>query len=60
MFTAYGPVLDINAAKTTKMRGQAFIVFRDTNAAAQAMRSLQGFEFFGKEMVCLGSSFGWY
>jgi len=32
------------------MRGQAFVVFRDTNAAAQAMRSLQGFEFFGKEM----------
>ena len=27
------------------------MVFRDTNAAAQAMRSLQGFEFFGKEMV---------
>jgi RNA recognition motif-containing protein len=33
------------------MRGQAFVVFRDTQAAAQAMRSLQGFEFFGKEMV---------
>jgi len=50
LFTAYGPVLDINASKTSKMRGQAFVVFRDTNAAAQAMRSLQGFEFFGKEM----------
>jgi RNA recognition motif-containing protein len=52
LFTEFGPVLDINAAKTSKMRGQAFVVFRDTNAAAQAMRSLQGFEFFGKEMVC--------
>ncbi|KIW03259.1 uncharacterized protein PV09_05479 [Verruconis gallopava] len=50
LFTAYGPVLDINAQKTMKMRGQAFVVFRDTSAAVQALRSLQGFEFFGKEM----------
>ena len=32
------------------MRGQAHIVFRDINASTQAMRSLQGFEFFGKQM----------
>ena len=51
LFTTYGPILDVVALKTMKMRGQAFIVFRDVNAAIQAMRSLQGFEFFGKEMV---------
>jgi hypothetical protein len=34
------------------MRGQAHIVFRDIQAATQAMRALQGFDFFGKEMVC--------
>ena len=38
--------------KTAKMRGQAHIVFKDIQASTQAMRALQGFEFFGKEMVC--------
>lgn len=38
--------------KTKKMRGQAHIVFKDVQASTQAMRALQGFEFFGKEMVC--------
>jgi hypothetical protein len=37
--------------KTEKMRGQAHIVFKDVQASTQAMRALQGFEFFGKEMV---------
>ncbi|RDW63949.1 hypothetical protein BP5796_10451 [Coleophoma crateriformis] len=32
------------------MRGQAHIVFRDVQTATQAMRSLQGFEFFGMNM----------
>jgi hypothetical protein len=49
-------VLDVVALKTMKMRGQAHIVFRDIHASTQAMRSLQGFEFFGKEMV-RGESF---
>jgi RNA recognition motif-containing protein len=37
--------------KTNKMRGQAHIVFKDIQASTQAMRALQGFDFFGKEMV---------
>ena len=36
-----------------KMRGQAHIVFRDIQASTQAMRALQGFEFFGKQMVII-------
>ncbi|MCJ1298378.1 U2 snRNP complex subunit msl1 [Hypocenomyce scalaris] len=32
------------------MRGQAHIVFRDVQASTQAMRALQGFDFFGKDM----------
>ncbi|KAI4133994.1 MAG: hypothetical protein LQ347_001892 [Umbilicaria vellea] len=32
------------------MRGQAHIVFRDIQTSTQAMRALQGFDFFGKEM----------
>ena len=33
------------------MRGQAHVVYRDIQTSTQAMRALQGFEFFGKEMV---------
>lgn len=51
LFSTYGPVLDITAVKTSKMRGQAHVLFRDVNAATQALRALQGFEFYGREMV---------
>jgi RNA recognition motif-containing protein len=51
LFSTYGPVLDVVALRTMKMRGQAHVVFRDIQTATQAMRALQGFEFFGKEMV---------
>ncbi|KAI1814594.1 hypothetical protein GGS20DRAFT_399992 [Poronia punctata] len=50
LFSTYGPILDVVALKTTKMRGQAHIVFRDLQAATQAMRSLEGFQFLGKEL----------
>ncbi|KAI9789763.1 MAG: U2 snRNP complex subunit msl1 [Peltula sp. TS41687] len=50
LFSTYGPVLDVVALKTMKMRGQAHVVFRDVQASSQAMRTLQGFEFFGREM----------
>lgn len=51
LYSTYGPVLDVVALRTTKMRGQAHIVFRDAQTATQAMRATQGFEFFGREMV---------
>lgn len=44
-------MLDVVAMKTKKMRGQAHVVFKDIQASTQALRALQGFEFFGKEMV---------
>jgi len=50
LFSTYGPVLDVVAVKTMKMRGQAHIVFRDIQTATQAMRALQGFDYFGMEM----------
>jgi RNA recognition motif-containing protein len=52
LFATYGVILDVVALKTTKMRGQAHIVFRDLDASTQAMRALQGYTFFGKDMVC--------
>ncbi|KAI1373604.1 RNA-binding domain-containing protein [Hypoxylon crocopeplum] len=50
LFSTYGPVLDVVAMKTMKMRGQAHVVFRDVQAATQAMRSLDGFQFLGEEL----------
>lgn len=51
LFSTYGPVLDIVALKTKKMRGQAHVLFRDVHAATQAIRACQGFDFYGREMV---------
>lgn len=54
LFITYGPVLDIIALKTSKMRGQAHVLFRDRDASAQALRALQNTDFFGKPMVSHG------
>lgn len=59
LFTTYGPVLDVVALKTAKMRGQAHVLFRDREASAAAMRALQDFEFFGKPMVSKISNVCW-
>ncbi|KAJ9142201.1 U2 small nuclear ribonucleoprotein B [Pleurostoma richardsiae] len=50
LFSTYGPVLDVVALKTMKMRGQAHIVYRDIQTATQAMRALEGFNFLGHEL----------
>lgn len=51
LFSTYGPVLDVVALRTSKMRGQAHIVYRDIQTATQAMRALDGFDFLGQQMV---------
>jgi len=50
MFSQFGTVLDIVAMKTLRMRGQAFVVFRDITAATNAMRAMQNFPFYDKPM----------
>lgn len=50
LFATYGVILDIVALKTSRMRGQAHVVFRDIDSSTQAMRALDGFTFFGKDM----------
>ncbi|KAG9253248.1 uncharacterized protein F5Z01DRAFT_159468 [Emericellopsis atlantica] len=50
LFSTYGPVLDVVALMTMKMRGQAHVTFRDVQAATQAMRSLDGQQFLGRPM----------
>jgi len=50
MFSQFGTVLDVVALKTLRMRGQAFIVFKDLAAATNARRSMQNFPFYDKPM----------
>ncbi|EMC91186.1 hypothetical protein BAUCODRAFT_59124, partial [Baudoinia panamericana UAMH 10762] len=50
LFSTYGPVLDVIALKTAKMRGQAHVTMRDVQSATQAIRACQGFELCGREM----------
>lgn len=51
LFSPYGAVIDVTAMKTSKMRGQAHVLFKDIQSANQAMRACQGLEFFGRQMV---------
>jgi RNA recognition motif-containing protein len=53
LFSAYGQILDVVAYKNMKMKGQAFIVFKDISQAKMAMKQLQDFNFYDKPMVRL-------
>uniref|UniRef100_A0A672LWV8 RRM domain-containing protein n=1 Tax=Sinocyclocheilus grahami TaxID=75366 RepID=A0A672LWV8_SINGR len=50
LFSQFGQVMDIVAMKTMKMRGQAFVIFKELSAATNALRQLQGFPFYNKPM----------
>lgn len=50
-FSAFGYIFDIVTLKTEKLRGQAWIVFDSIETATNAVKSMNGFMFFGKEMV---------
>ncbi|KAJ1842763.1 hypothetical protein LPJ57_009929 [Coemansia sp. RSA 486] len=50
LFETYGTVLDIRARHSVRMRGQAFIVFKDIENAERAHSEVQGFMLFGKPM----------
>jgi len=50
IFSQFGTILEIVALKTLKMRGQAFVVFKDITAASTAVKSMQGFPFYDKPM----------
>ncbi|TNN32689.1 U2 small nuclear ribonucleoprotein B'' [Liparis tanakae] len=50
LFSQFGQVVDIVASKTMKMRGQAFVVFKELAASTNALRQLQGFPFYNKPM----------
>mmetsp|Transcript_22967 Transcript_22967/g.58717 ORF Transcript_22967/g.58717 Transcript_22967/m.58717 type:complete len:218 (-) Transcript_22967:271-924(-) len=48
MFSQFGKIIDVVALKTLRLRGQAWVVFTDTAAATNALRTMQGFPFFDK------------
>lgn len=50
IFSQFGEILEIVAAKNMRARGQAFVVFKDINSASNALRSMQGFPFYEKPM----------
>jgi len=50
-FSAFGRVLDVVCLKTPKLRGQAWVVFADVPAATNALRALQGFNFYDRPLV---------
>ncbi|KAM6940256.1 U2 small nuclear ribonucleoprotein B'' [Xenentodon cancila] len=50
LFSQFGQIVNIVAMKTMKMRGQAFVVFKELTAATNALRQLQGFPFYNKPM----------
>ncbi|KAF2720247.1 hypothetical protein K431DRAFT_285918, partial [Polychaeton citri CBS 116435] len=51
LFSTYGSVIDVNAMRNAKMRGQAHVLLKDVQTATQAMRACQGLDFFGRPIV---------
>lgn len=51
IFSQFGQIIDIVALKTLKMRGQAFVIFKEIQSSTNALRSMQGFPFYDKPMV---------
>jgi len=50
IFSQFGPIVDIVALKTLKLKGQAWVIFKEINSATNALRSMQGFPFYDKPM----------
>jgi U2 small nuclear ribonucleoprotein B'' len=50
LFSQFGDILEIQARKSFRMKGQAFIVFRDVSSATNAKHALDNTVFFGKQM----------
>jgi hypothetical protein len=51
LFSFVAPVVEIEARKGVKTRGQAWVSFATIEIASIAMQRLQGFNFLGREIV---------
>jgi U1 small nuclear ribonucleoprotein A len=47
----YGEVSAVHMKKNIKLRGQAWIIFKDIEAAQKCKEALKGAQLYGKEMV---------
>ena len=52
LLASFGPVLDLKVKRNVKHRGQAFVSYASQTLADKVKTELQGFELFGKPMVC--------
>eukprot|EP00429_Kryptoperidinium_foliaceum_P070811 CAMPEP_0176071914 /NCGR_PEP_ID=MMETSP0120_2-20121206/35921_1 /TAXON_ID=160619 /ORGANISM="Kryptoperidinium foliaceum, Strain CCMP 1326" /LENGTH=213 /DNA_ID=CAMNT_0017405575 /DNA_START=13 /DNA_END=650 /DNA_ORIENTATION=+ len=50
LFTRHGKVLEVIALRRDGLRGQAWVIFDDVQAATAAVQAEQGFPFFGKDL----------
>jgi len=50
VMSQFGQILEIQAEKSLKKRGQAWIVFSNTQSAGEALKEMQSFNFYGKPM----------
>lgn len=50
LFSTYGKVLSVVAHSNVRMRGQAFVSFKNKEVAAKAMQEVNGFPLYGKAM----------
>lgn len=50
LFTRHGKVLEVVVLRRDGLRGQAWVIFDDVQAATAALQSEQGFTFFGKDL----------
>ncbi len=51
LYSSFGEIIEINMNGSNKMRGQAFVVFREQEMADRALQELRDFSLFGKKMV---------
>uniref|UniRef100_A0A2K5QND2 RRM domain-containing protein n=1 Tax=Cebus imitator TaxID=2715852 RepID=A0A2K5QND2_CEBIM len=51
LFSQFGHVVDTVALKTMKMRGQAFVIFKELGLPTNALRQLQGFPFYDSDII---------
>jgi U2 small nuclear ribonucleoprotein B'' len=51
LFTRHGKVLDVIVLRHNSLRGQAFVIMNDIQAATNALISEQGFTFYNKDLI---------
>ncbi len=53
LFGQFGRVIDVVHVRREELRGRAWIVYEDVAGAANALRNLQDFPFYGIPLVCV-------